>query len=383
MKKFNIIKFTLLAFAIAISAQFASTVFTHAIDQSLDYTANAGAIGTTLLVAFAGLIVLKTTGFSQQGALFTAFDITELTTALGAYIRKDKGGLISKMLLGMDIDDRMEVWDDCKDQVPMPSLGITDLVKPANNTTFAPTSNALAIGARILQVRAWKVDLQLVPADLVKSWLGAYKKKGSNAFDIPFEQYIMNHIIAKIHENIRMKALFAGTYNSAGTTPGAIMDGLKKLIADEITATTITPVTTGAVTSSNIITSLEAVYDAIGEAYKNTETQALVSPTLFDWYTRKYRTDFGGNMDYNGMAIGSLRLDGTSCIVKREPGLTGSQRIIVTPKSNIVYGVDSLADTNNMEVQKFDRTIKILIDGKSGVQFKEIHSDALAVNNVA
>lgn len=320
---------------------------------------------------------------AQSGILASSLDISALTTALGAYFRKDKGVLVREMLLGMNIEDRMEIWDDCKDEVPLPNLGIEDLVKPADATTFSPTSNALKFGARTLKVRPWKVDLQLIPSILEKSWLGAAKPKGSDQYALPFEQFIMQHIIEKIHENIRLKALFKGDYNAAGTTPGAIMDGLLTLVTDEITATNITPVVTGAVTSSNVIDKIEAVYDNLGEGYKNVPTICLVSPTLFDWYVRKYRATYGVNMDYKGMAQGSVMIDGTLCTIMREPGMASSQRIVITPKSNIVYGVDSLGEENNMEVQKFDRTLKIMIDAKSGIQFKEIHARALAVNDQA
>lgn len=350
-----------------------------------------------VVLAFTGLLLSTVSGISinliipvlfilammpkAQGVLFSALDITALNTALGAYFRKDKGVLISEMLLGMNLEDRMEIWDDCKDEVPLPNLGIDDLVKPANDTTFSGTASSLNFDARILKVRKWKVDLLIIPGDLEKSWLGAYMKKGSNAYDIPFEQYIMNHIIAKVHENLRLKAIFKGVYNGAGTAPADIMNGLLKLIVDEITATTITPVVTGAITAANVIDKVELVYDALGEAYKAVPTQMLVNPTIFDYYVRRYRSTYGVNMDYKGMANGEVNIDGSLCTIKREPGFGASQRMVCTPKSNIVYGVDSLGEENNIKTQEFERTIKLMIDAKSGIQLKEVHARALAVND--
>jgi hypothetical protein len=355
-----------------------------------------------ILAAFVGDVISTATGFNplavsavifgaglfavapaNAGYAFSALSITALNTALGAYFRKDKGVLISKMLLGMNVEDRMEIWDDCKDQVPLPNLTISDLVKPANPTTFAPTSNALAFGARILQVRPWKVDLQIVPQTLEKSWLGQYKKKGSDVYDMPFEEYIMGEIVKMTQDNLRLKALFKGVYNGSGTAPVDIMDGLLKLIADEITATTITPTTTGVISSSNVITKVEAVYDALGEAYKATETQMLCSPTIFDWYVRLYRATYGGTTTYTGVAKDTVLIDGTLCSLKREPGMAGSQRLICTSKSNIVYGVDTIGEESNINSQVFDRTIKLMIDAKAGIQFKSIAAEALAVNEQA
>lgn len=332
-------------------------------------------------LGFLSVALLMPTG---KAVIYTSVDITELTTKLGEYFRNDTSIWVRETLLGMqNITDRMEVMDDIKDEQPLPNLAVTDLVRPQKPETFDPPTDAITFGARILKVRGAKVDLQIIPQTLYKSWLGKLYSKGSNPYDYPFEQMIAEYVQARVQENIRMKALFSGVYNASGTTPGAIMDGIKTLIAAEITATNITPVTTGAVDADSIITDLEAVYDSIGEAYKQGETQALVSPTLFDWYVRKYRATYGANNDYQGMAQGMVRLDGTNCWVKREPGLAGSQRIIVTTPDNIVYGIDSAADEGNIIVEKEKRAINLLMDFKVGVQFKEIHARALAVNDVA
>jgi len=332
---------------------------------------------------FGGGVVYNLAYAGQEGLAFSAFDISALNTALGAYFRKDKDVLISEMLLGMGIEDRMEVWDDVKDEVPLPNLGIDDLVKPANNTTFTGTASSLNFGARILKARRWKVDLLLVPGDLEKSWLGSKMKKGTSNVDVPFEQFIMDYIIAKVQENIRLKALYKGVYNAAGTTPTDIMDGLLTLITAEITATTVVPIVTGAITSANVIDKLELVYDGLGEAYKSVPTQMLVSPTIFDWYVRKYRLDFGGNMDYSGMQVGKVNIDGSLCTIVREAGFGSSQRVVCTPKQNIVYGVDSIGEENDIKSQEFERTIKLMVDAKSGINLKEINARALAVNDQA
>lgn len=316
-----------------------------------------------------------------QGVLRTSLDITALNTTLGAYFRKSKTELLTRALMGMDIDDRITVWDDCKDEVPIPRLFTDDLVKPANDTTFAASTNALDFSARILKVRRWKVDLLLIPGALEKSWLGAYKKKGSDAYDMPFEEYVMREIITRVNENIRMKALFGGTYNAAGTAPVDIMDGLKKIIADEITATTITPVVTGALTSANVVDNVYLTYDDLDEAVKAMSTQMLMSPSVFDMFVRKWRSLYGSNNNYGGINQNEFQLDGTNCMLKREPGLGTSQRLITTTKSNIIYGVDSLGEENDIKSQVFERSIKLMIDAKSGVNFADIGDGYLAVND--
>jgi hypothetical protein len=313
------------------------------------------------------------------GVLASSIDISALATALGAYHREHRDELVAEILLDEDFTSDMEVMDDITDELPLPSLALDDLIKPANATTFAPTANAIDFNARTLKVRGVKVDLQLIPSVLEKTWLGKMKK-ANDPLDMPFEAFIMNYINSKIKENLRLKAIYKGVYNAAGVTPADTMDGYLKLIADAITATTIAPIVTGAITSANVVDKLELVYDGLGDAYKGVPTIMKVNSQIFDWYNRKYRLDFGGNQDYKGMQRLRRPLDGTLCELVREPGLGTSQRTICSVKENFVYGVDS-ANGYTLDVQKFDRTLKILIDFKAGVNFKEIHARALAVND--
>lgn len=351
---------------------------------SLLITSMAGATPAVALGVAATLNTLQyVSSFYPRpfGALFSAIDITELATNLGDYHREHRDRLSAELLLDESFADKFEIMDDVTDEVPLPNLSISDLIKPANPNTFAPTANALGFGSRTLKVRGIKVDLQLVPQVLEKTWLGKMKNP-SDPFDMPFEDFIMQYINSKIKENLLLQAVYGGTYNASGTTPAATMDGFLTKIAAEITATNITPVATGAITATNVIDSLETVYDGLGEAYKNVPTEMKVNTQIFDWYNRRYRTSYGANNNYEGMKMGRILLDGTNCEVVREPGLGASQRVICTPKENLVMGVDSMGGYN-MDIQKFDRTIKILVDFKAGVELKEIHARGLQVNDQA
>jgi hypothetical protein len=337
-------------------------------------------------VGFVGLAIVKVAvqhivpGIQMaSGLLASSIDITELATKLGSYHREHRDLIFNEMLLDEDFTQDLEVMDDVTDQLPLPNLSLIDLTKPANATTFSPTANSLKFGARILQVRGIKVDLQLIPQVLEKTWLGKMKK-ATDPWDLPFEAFIMNYINSKITEEIRLKTLYKGVYNAAGTAPADNFHGYLKLIVDEITATNITPIVTGAITAANVIDKVELTYDGLGDAYKAKPTIMKAAPVIFDWYVRKYRVDYGKNLDYSGMAKNKVTIDGTMCDLVREPGLTGSQRLICSPKENFVYGVDSTSGYS-MDVQKFDRTLKILIDFKAGVEFAQIHARALAVND--
>lgn len=343
----------------------------------------------TAVVAISATLAVLGVTFPKNAA-FTSLSLTDLSTALGAYFRKDKEQIFSNMLLGFDPSRTMEVWDDCKDQVPMPTLNTTELIKPATAGGFSATANALVFGARIGQVRPAQVDLKIVPASYEKTWLGKYRRKGSDAYDMPFEQYIAQRISMQVSQDIRLKAVFRGVYNAAGTAPIDTMRGLLTLITAEIAAigSPMVPVVTGAITEGNSLTKAYAVHDSLGEATKAVQTQMLVSSTIFDWIIRKFVpilntsivvTDVAANR--GGGLLNEFNLPGTNCILKREPGFGTSQRMVCTMVENIVYMTDTIGEENNITIEKAHRALDLMIDFKIGVDVKTIHPSMLAVND--
>ncbi|NJO93019.1 MAG: hypothetical protein HC831_31725 [Chloroflexia bacterium] len=98
----------------------------------------------------------------------SAIKLDDLVAALGSYHRENRDILVSEILLDQNFQEKFEVLDDVTDELPLPNLSISDLLKPADPVNFTPTSNALDFGARVLKVRAMKVDLQLVPQVMEK-----------------------------------------------------------------------------------------------------------------------------------------------------------------------------------------------------------------------
>jgi len=319
-----------------------------------------------------------------KAAFFQSLDISQLVSVLGAYCQENRNILTTNVLLDDMEATRFNVLEDVTDEVPLPNLDISDIVKPADPTTFSPTTNALKFGARILRARACKVDLQLIPQILEKSWLGKTKSP-TNPIEMPFEEFIMNYIIQKAKENIRLNAIYQGVYNASGSTSGATMDGFDTLLAAEIAASNanIVGVTTGTLTSSNIAVKLQLIYDSLGEAFKNMPVVADLAPQHFDWYVRLFQPVINPTLVVtNGAAamqypvVTEVPLIGTNAMLRREPGKPTTSPIFFTPKENLYKGIDS--SVFNIDVQKFDRTIKILMDFKVGVNFGQTFNKSIS-----
>lgn len=319
----------------------------------------------------------------------SSLDLTKLAAKLGDFCRENNDVLISELVLDPKLEERFTVYDDIKDEYPLPSLLIADdIVKPGNDRDFSPTENAIGFDARILKVRDCKIDLQIFPADFEKSYLGKYKKQGSRGQDIPFEQYVFQQIILKARKAMYLKAIYKGVYNASGTTTATTMNGYLKIIVDEITANNITPVVTGAITQPNCVDKLLLCYDGLSEDVKENGVQQKVNSQIFDWVYRKFNPITNAALvatdnlaKASAARVNYLALPGANCTLVRETGLGTSQRVITTPKENMAYGIDSIGDASNIEVQRDKRALNLLIDFKAGVEFASISPKVLTVND--
>jgi hypothetical protein len=339
-------------------------------------------------VSIASEVISK---YASPGLTFNAFELTDVVDALGDYCRdENKDELLSSLMLDFVPEDCFTVMDDILDEYPLPNMEVGNMVQPGHNADFQPTPNSLKFGARIIKVRDCKVDLLIVPKDLEKTYIGKYKRKRDDVMEIPFEQYILDHIRGKIHEEMRLFALHRGVYNASGTTAIDTMNGIDTLLKLERAASgsPLIPTTTGVITEANVITNLLKVYDGLAEPLKEVPTIMPVNATIFDWAIRKYEPILNASIIAADRATLESKgrrqkflLPGTNCEVIREPGKGASQLIYCTEKANLFYGTNTGAPTNNIQIQKFDRKIKILIDFKSGTQVGKIFGNNISIND--
>jgi hypothetical protein len=331
-------------------------------------------------VLLLGTLTTSISGLTLNGAM----DFTNLAASLGAYSRDNSDTIMSELMVGMNIDDRITVLEGVTDEFPLIKMVTGDLIQPGGDpTSFNATAGALAPEARILKVRPWKIDLTFYPQLLERQYNAFLRGAKVSPSELPFAEFFFAEITKKANENLRKTSLFKGVYNAAGTAPVDVCDGYLKIIADEITATNITPVATGVVSFATIIDDVEDTYDALDEAAKGNDGEVLVSPTLFSWYVRQYRATHGSNANYTGVEKDEVLIDGTSYTLKKEVGLSGSQRIIATTKENMYYGAGHEGVDGNIIVQNNKRGIDVMVDAKAGPQLYSIGDRALSVNDQA
>lgn len=299
-----------------------------------------------------------------------------------AYAEAFAQDLISEMFFGFATAEEATVHQNIKGRKVLTDLVIGDNLVKRYRSAHDPVADAVDFQPRVLTTHPLKVDLDFVPQDMEGSYLAEYRRQGQDPADFPFEAYIFQKIIEKIHQEIE-KGVWTAVETGA---PGAldamnvVFDGFNHLIEDAVTATDVTATTTGAISASNIVTSVETVFDALADPYKMGATTCFVSPQNFIRYMRKYRTDYGKYTNPQGMRE---QLDFANCTLRATAGLTGSDKIIITPSSNLHIGLDDITDHNMFRMWEEGRLLKFQMDFRLGVQIGLLKDGPIAVNEQA
>lgn len=325
-----------------------------------------------------GISVLALSGLlSQDGALLMSLDLTALNAQVGAYYRAHDKEIWRKIFTSLEIEKYCRQVPNVSDEYVMPSASITDVLQPYQKA-WTPQGEA-SFNARINKVRQIKADMVLDNVDeIYRSYLGYMAVEGRDRKDWPIVRYIVEElIIPKMIEELN-QASATGEYAAPTPgTPGAfldIVDGFLTIIANEITATNLTPITTGAVSQSDALDKFELFNDLMPTKYSNMEGIIFCSATMKKWYQRDYRNNFGGTNDQ--AAKDNLKIDATKKMIVGLESWEGSQRMLFTPKNNMLVMYDKILTPNKLEFQIEKRDIIMLTDFKRGYGFgnlEEVH----------
>lgn len=313
-------------------------------------------------------------------AVSTTFTSAE---ALQDYVWDNRLPLFTKAFYGFETEPHTTVFEGVKGKLPLTEMTVGTLVK-RHATAFNPTAGTIDFVPRVLETVLAKVDMAFAPQDFESSYLGVARRLGQALDDLPFEAYILDKVLGKVRQEIETGVWQAAVPGStAATDPITLLfDGYLEIIKDEITATNITPVPVsgGALSTSNIIDHLEEMWDALGDAYKMGEVDIYLSWANYKLYNRAYREAYGKYAD--AAQNGRTKLDfGANAYLTPLPGLSGKDRIIMTPRGNLAYGLDSAQDYT-MDIVQDHREIHMMMDFRIGTQIQSIDSDLLIVNDL-
>lgn len=264
---------------------------------------------------------------------------------------------------------------------------VGSLVRRHSNP-FTPVEDAHDFLPRWLEVEAAKIDLQLDPQGMEKSYLGIARAPGFNHLQMPFERYIIDATMEKKNEEME-DAIWKGVKTGAPAstdTLDMLFNGFLKIITDGLAAAdpNFTAVATGALTLADCVEQFELVYKGLGTAMRNKEVLMYCSVANRDLYAESYRENYSKNYQQKTInGLEAIRLDLGNAWVVPIPGMADSNRIIATVKANMIPGTDSEHDSDMLNFEDNHRNIDMWADFKLGAQIGILHNKIIRVNNQA
>ena len=247
----------------------------------------------------------------------------------------------------------------------------SNLVRSAD-CDFDSTTSGLTLTEKVLTPSELQVNLQICKKELHADWEAA--QMGFSAFDeLPplFSDYVISRVAAEV-ANATETSIWSGAAGE-GSFDGFLQVALADNDVNDITAV--------AIDSSNVIAQMGAVVDsavANAPAILGKEDLTLyVSTNVAQAYIRSLGgftatiggagTDNKGTQWYNG---GALSFEGINIFVAKG---FGSNKMLLSPKSNLFFGTGLLDDRNEVRVIDMADTdgsqnVRVVMRYTAGVQ---------------
>lgn len=292
------------------------------------------------------------------------FDVT----GLAAYVQDNRDLLIKNFaLVGTATRRRISIQTGVKGSAHINFLELAAVLQDGSTCTFN-AQDELALTQREIVTAAIKVDGEICPRTLRGTYAEYLIRINATSEELPFEQYIIDAIVAEINKKIE-KLIWQGDTTSNDPNLKWINGFLKQAGADA----NVIPVTiTG--TAASAYADILAVYNAAPEEALERGLSIFVSPAMFRAFVQTLVTNnyyhYSGPQDsYPDEFI----FPGTDARVVRTPGLAGlaSEAMLATFPRNLYYGCDVEGDSEDIDIwySKDNRTFRYEVLWNSGVAY--------------
>lgn len=245
----------------------------------------------------------------------------------------------------------------------------------AFSTTYSAGADQMDLIARTLTTYVVKGEIDIVPSDLRASYLGNFTLPNQEVLD-PLLAQIIAYFIKRIQTDIE-EIIWNG--DTAGSGVIATFDGFGKQIATAVTATDVTAVATGAITSGNVVASLDSVYDALDDGVKGSGVPmyCYTSKSVKDLYARAYRDQVTRYTDAGAVVT---NIFGTDVQIVDVPPFAGTSKVLIAPMQDMVVGYEGQA-MPEIFVKREHYTIEHSVTPQFGALLMKPFDGQLAVND--
>jgi len=258
-------------------------------------------------------------------------------------------------------------------------VALNDIVKDAS-CDFTATST-VTLTEQILQPKELQINLQLCKSDFRSDWEAV--EMGYSAHDnLPktFQDFLIAHVAEKAAAKNETN-IWRGNEDNTGE-----FDGFETLLAEDANLVAAQEVTGTTVTSSNVVTELGKIVDALPNTlYSRDDLRIYASNNIFKAYVRSLG-GYGsngvgaagyenkGNTWYSGNTDAPLSFDGIEIVMC--PGMS-SDTAICTTIDNLYFGTGLLSDHNEVKILDMSdldgsQNVRFVMRFTAGVQYANI-----------
>lgn len=235
------------------------------------------------------------------------------------------------------------------------------------------TTDPFKVDDRILTVRQSKWDFDVDPEKFSNTYLAKYKPGAPQ-----FAEWIIDEVSKEYLAQVNNSTLYLGAYSSSGTSAAALADGWGTMIAAEITATNITPVSVTAVADgATALAAVKKVANAAPAWMREKGFRILCSYSVFDWYAEAYASTYG--YQFNPDATGKYRINNANAYLQPVSWMGTSKRLIATIDDVLTIGTDG--DSVQVASSVRRNIIEVRLMMPIGLQISDL--DAMLVSSDA
>ena len=283
-----------------------------------------------------------------------------LVSSLPDYVQNNRDLIIKSFaLVGTATRRHIGLQTGIKKSAYLNYLDLVPSFQDGSSCGFNPL-DSITLTHKEIEVATLKVDGQICPETLLGKYGEWLVRVNATENELPFEQYIIDTLVAKINKGIESLIW------TASTSGGDAIDGFLTQFAADASV-----ITSAIAAGTNAYEGILQVYLAMPEEAVERGAIIFVAPEIF-------RVAVAGLVAanlYNYAApagdVDEFILPGTNARVVKAPGLAGSLKIVGTFGDNLVYGTDGENDNEAVDFwwSQDDRVFKYQVKWNTGVAY--------------
>lgn len=232
-----------------------------------------------------------------------------------------------------------------------------------------------------IKYRRHKINVEILPAEILKSWLLYLYTQGKTQSEMPIVKYMIeNHILPKVNDDITLAMLGKGKFvevenaqdGDEGSAASASMDGYETILVEGMSDETCkmnfykAAADFRTMTDEQVLAYIDGFVDNISPLF----AQRLEIHCSPEFLTRYKRADFAVNGKYSGMeSDGKIRFTNFTLIPLQS--MYNSPIIFATPRENFVMLVDlAKADKCINKIAEENYKVKVFGEYSLSVGFR-------------